>query len=353
MAQPKHFATRKRVAAQPSPSFLGLIWADILGILSKLRSYRTTKIQRRVAFAAIAFGIICARDSYFLTKLAAPLVNEVKEVRKDMILSDFTPKGATPHTHARNVIIETYVARTSFDTTDSVQYQRLKKSLTMAFDSVVLAYEHNEHVSQLAAYELACKQLKVDLGEGFSVYPWKTPKSIPEPVITGINRKKGSKLSDKGINDWGNISDEISVKEYIEKYHKIAISEMEKFGIPASVALAQGLVESSAGNSYLARNNNNHFGMKCFSKRCHKGHCTNRKDDHHKDFFRKYKSAWESWRAHSQLLAGGHYSRLKKYGRDYQQWAYGLKALGYATDRTYAEKLIGMIEKYDLDKYDK
>ena len=128
---------------------------------------------------------------------------------------------------------------------------------------------------------------------------------------------------------------------------------MEKFGIPASIGLAQGLVESRAGTSKLARGNNNHFGMKCFSKKCPTGHCTNATDDHHKDFFRKYHSAWESWRAHSELLAGGHYSRLKKYGRDYRQWAYGLKALGYATDRTYAEKLISMIEKYDLHRFDR
>ena len=146
---------------------------------------------------------------------------------------------------------------------------------------------------------------------------------------------------------------EEQAKDYIEKYHKIAEAEMEKFGIPASIGLAQGLVESRAGTSKLARGNNNHFGMKCFSRKCPPGHCTNATDDHHKDFFRKYHSAWESWRAHSELLASGHYSRLKKYGHDYRQWAYGLKALGYATDRTYAEKLIGMIEKYDLHRFDR
>ncbi len=176
-------------------------------------------------------------------------------------------------------------------------------------------------------------------------------------------RPKPKKASWSGFlgGDGGNLAapvaanqlHEIQAREYIEKYHKIAIAEMEKFGIPASIGLAQGLVESRAGHSKLAKNNNNHFGMKCFSKKCPKGHCSNMTDDHHKDFFRKYKSGWESWRAHSQLLAGGHYSRLKKYGRDYQQWAYGLKALGYATDRTYAEKLIGMIEKYELDRFDK
>lgn len=142
-------------------------------------------------------------------------------------------------------------------------------------------------------------------------------------------------------------------REYIQRFSDIAVKEMEKFGIPASISLAQGLVESRAGSSKLARRNNNHFGMKCFSKKCAKGHCSNFTDDHHKDFFRIYKNPWESWRAHSQMLASGRYTALKKYRSDYKKWAYGLKTLGYATDRTYAEKLIGVIERYDLHRYDR
>ncbi len=139
---------------------------------------------------------------------------------------------------------------------------------------------------------------------------------------------------------------------YVERFHKIATTEMEKYGIPASICLAQGLIESRAGDSKLARENNNHFGIKCFSRHCPKGHCTNFTDDTHKDFFRKYQNPWESWRAHSQMLTSGRYARLKKYGHDYRQWAYGLKQLGYATDRTYAEKLIEIIERYNLQQYD-
>lgn len=146
---------------------------------------------------------------------------------------------------------------------------------------------------------------------------------------------------------------EAEAEDYIRRFSKIAQAEMEKFGIPASISLAQGLVESRAGNSKLARNNNNHFGMKCFSKKCAPGHCSNFSDDHHKDFFRKYKNSWESWRAHSEMLASGRYATLQKHGRDYRKWAYGLKSLGYATDRTYAEKLIGMIERYDLHRFDR
>jgi flagellum-specific peptidoglycan hydrolase FlgJ len=141
--------------------------------------------------------------------------------------------------------------------------------------------------------------------------------------------------------------------DYIDRFNKIAIGEMNQFGIPASISLAQGLIESRAGTSKLAVSNNNHFGMKCFSRNCRKGHCSNFTDDTHKDFFRKFPSPWESWRAHSQLLASGRYTKLKRHGKDYRAWAYGLKSVGYATDRTYAEKLIGIIERYDLHKYDR
>lgn len=141
--------------------------------------------------------------------------------------------------------------------------------------------------------------------------------------------------------------------DYIERYKQTARGEMEKYGIPASISLAQGLIESRAGTSKLAVNNNNHFGMKCFAKNCGKGHCSNFTDDSHKDFFRKFKSPWDSWRAHSQLLASGRYAKLKRHGRDYRAWANGLQSAGYATDRGYAKKLIGIIERYDLHRYDR
>lgn len=139
---------------------------------------------------------------------------------------------------------------------------------------------------------------------------------------------------------------------YINRFKGVAVAEMRKFGVPASISIAQGLIESRAGTSKLALAGNNHFGIKCFSKRCKKGHCLNFTDDTHKDFFRKFSNAWESWRAHSQMISTGRYAKLKKYGHDYKKWAYGLKSVGYATDRTYAEKLIGVIQKYQLYKLD-
>jgi flagellum-specific peptidoglycan hydrolase FlgJ len=140
--------------------------------------------------------------------------------------------------------------------------------------------------------------------------------------------------------------------EYIDRYSKIAREEMRKFGVPASISLAQGLIESRAGSSKLAKTNNNHFGMKCFSRKCKKGHCSNFTDDTHKDFFRIFENPWDSWRAHSQMISTGRYAKLKKYGHDYRKWANGLKSVGYATDRNYAEKLIGVIEKYNLNRFD-
>jgi flagellum-specific peptidoglycan hydrolase FlgJ len=141
--------------------------------------------------------------------------------------------------------------------------------------------------------------------------------------------------------------------DYIQQFAKIAVTEMQKYGVPASISLAQGLIESRAGSSKLAKMNNNHFGMKCFSHNCKSGHCSNYTDDSHKDFFRIFKNPWESWRAHSQMISTGRYAKLKKYGRDYKKWAYGLRSVGYATDRTYSEKLIGVIERYGLNKYDR
>lgn len=167
---------------------------------------------------------------------------------------------------------------------------------------------------------------------------------------------KAQKTKYKTKNDAAPVSGaELFAREaqsYIETFSPVARKEQAAFGIPASISLAQGLIESRAGTSKLAVNNNNHFGMKCFSRHCKKGHCSNFTDDTHKDFFRKYPNAWDSWRDHSRMLSKGRYAKLKKYGTDYRKWAYGLKSIGYATDRTYAEKLIGVIERYDLHRFD-
>ncbi len=144
------------------------------------------------------------------------------------------------------------------------------------------------------------------------------------------------------------------MKLYVKQYATYAQSEMKKHGIPASITLAQGLLESDAGESRLAVDNNNHFGIKCFSKTCKRGHCSNYTDDSHKDFFRKFKNPGESFKAHSELLQKERYQFLYNYKRtDYVSWARGLKNAGYATDPDYDSKLINLIRELDLHDYDR
>ncbi|MCW5923653.1 MAG: glucosaminidase domain-containing protein [Saprospiraceae bacterium] len=143
-------------------------------------------------------------------------------------------------------------------------------------------------------------------------------------------------------------------RDYVERFAPVAIAEMRQSGIPASIKLAQGLLESNAGESKLAMKTNNHFGIKCFSKRCKAGHCANFTDDTHKDFFVKYANAKGGYRAHSQFLRNS--SRYKHLFEleptDYRAWARGLAQAGYATDKQYGEKLIAIIQTLDLDRYD-
>lgn len=143
-------------------------------------------------------------------------------------------------------------------------------------------------------------------------------------------------------------------RAYVERFAPVAEAEMRRFGIPASITLAQGLLESNAGDSPLARKTNNHFGIKCFSKTCKRGHCANFTDDSHKDFFIRYDNVWSSYRAHSQFLKDSkRYAALFKLDpTDYRAWAHGLQKAGYATDPMYAQKLIALIEGLGLDRYD-
>jgi flagellum-specific peptidoglycan hydrolase FlgJ len=143
--------------------------------------------------------------------------------------------------------------------------------------------------------------------------------------------------------------------DYIAQFSPVAVAEMRQNGIPASITLAQGLLESNAGQSSLAQKGHNHFGIKCFSKRCKKGHCMNFTDDSHKDFFVKYSNSWSSYKAHSAFLKQTpRYAKLFKLARtDYKGWARGLSSAGYATDKRYGEKLIALIEQLNLTQFDK
>ncbi len=139
---------------------------------------------------------------------------------------------------------------------------------------------------------------------------------------------------------------------YIKQFAHISVDEMHRTNIPASVSMAQALIESRAGKGRLARTIHNHFGIKCFSTKCKRGHCRNFEDDSHKDFFREFGTPQQSWTAHSAFLQGKHYQSLYKNGKDYKKWAQGLEEKGYATADTYSETLISIIEKYKLYELD-
>jgi len=137
----------------------------------------------------------------------------------------------------------------------------------------------------------------------------------------------------------------LSRREYIETYKVLAVREMFRSGIPASITLAQGCLESENGNSLLAKSANNHFGIKC--KKDWKGERSFHDDDEKGECFRKYRDANESYIDHTDyLVETPRYGYLFKLSRtDYNAWAQGLKAAGYATDPNYAARLIKIIEE--------
>lgn len=151
------------------------------------------------------------------------------------------------------------------------------------------------------------------------------------------------KAQEKALND---------SEKYVMQYSVIAVEQMERHGIPASITLAQGLLESGAGKSKLATEANNHFGIKADSR--WSGSTYSHLDNGNWHKFRVYKSAEKSYEDHSLFLVGNsRYSALFKLDRtDYKGWAKGLKNAYYAEDREYDKKLIGIIERYGLHKYD-
>ena len=144
----------------------------------------------------------------------------------------------------------------------------------------------------------------------------------------------------------------ITKEEYIDRYKGIAIEHMERYGIPASITLAQGILESDSGNSTLARKSNNHFGIKCKSN--WRGDRVYHDDDAKGECFRKYDTVEESYQDHADFLdQQPRYDSLFAYSSDdYRSWARGLKAAGYATAPDYAQRLIRIIEDNQLYLFD-
>lgn len=142
-----------------------------------------------------------------------------------------------------------------------------------------------------------------------------------------------------------------ATEAYIAKFNGIAMEEMRKYKIPASITLAQGILESGSAKGRLAVEANNHFGIKCHEWN---GDRIYHDDDASQECFRKYEHAEQSYEDHSKFLTGrSRYAGLFQLDvDDYRAWAKGLRAAGYATDRKYPEKLIGLIERFKLYKYD-
>jgi flagellum-specific peptidoglycan hydrolase FlgJ len=164
------------------------------------------------------------------------------------------------------------------------------------------------------------------------------PEEIPPENPVVVENKKVSRSGS-------------AVENYIIDYADIAMMEMRKYKIPASITLAQGILESGSGNGRLARKANNHFGIKCHDWN---GARIYHDDDRSKECFRKYRDPLDSYEDHSRFLTGRRrYAGLFDLKEDdYKGWARGLKKAGYATDRSYPKKLIDLIERYQLYAYD-
>lgn len=205
-------------------------------------------------------------------------------------------------------------------------------------------------VALLGAFLMGCKTKKrVTYGSRNSKTVTRTPKKEPVKVY-----KEDDGLypmpEDTGKFIWFEIN---SVQEYIDTFSDVAQREMEAYGIPASITLAQGLLESGFGKGALAKKTNNHFGIKC-----HKGWQGDydfHDDDEKGECFRKYNHPMYSYRDHSLFLTGrSRYASLFELRNDdYKRWAKGLKQAGYATDKRYPQKLISLIEQHQLYKFDR
>jgi len=184
-----------------------------------------------------------------------------------------------------------------------------------------------------------------------AMMPTKPPTEIAKR--NNAKRKKANaKKSDVSPRSVAEIAP-VDTWAYIRRWKDAAIKSMNETGVPASIILAQGIVESNSGKSFLAKNANNHFGIKCGAgNKCKRGHCINREDDSHKDFFLKFKTSDQCFIFHGKFLSQGRYTKLHKHGRDYKKWAHGLKSVGYATASHYNATLINTIKKYNLNQFD-
>lgn len=181
------------------------------------------------------------------------------------------------------------------------------------------------------------------------------PKPKPEPVSDKVAHKREAS-SDRATDTFESTSVTTVytdvVRAYIAQYSTIAMNQMRTYGVPASITLAQGILESGAGRGELVLKANNHFGIKCHKE--WDGPSVHHDDDLKGECFRKYEHPEHSFRDHSLFLSGrSRYAELFQLDpNDYKGWAHGLKAAGYATDPKYPAKLISIIERYQLHDFD-
>lgn len=176
--------------------------------------------------------------------------------------------------------------------------------------------------------------------------------NVAKPIVKKAAVAKQDKEQDEVIESTSRtvVSTDI-VANYIAQYKDIAMSNMKIYGIPASIILAQGILESGAGRGDLANRSNNHFGIKCHDWT---GESVKHDDDASQECFRKYNDPADSFKDHALFLTGrGRYSSLFFLPKeDYQAWAKGLRSAGYATDPRYPQKLISYIQRYNLWRFD-
>lgn len=204
-------------------------------------------------------------------------------------------------------------------------------------------------VALLGIFLIGCKtKQKVSYGKNT-----KTARTSPKKIAPKRT------TDDSGLYSMPNDTGEFvrlefaSIQEYIDTFSEVAQLEMKAYGIPASITLAQGLLESGFGKGVLAQKTNNHFGIKCHTG--WQGDYDFHDDDEKGECFRKYNHPMFSYRDHSIFLTGrSRYAFLFDYrNTDYKKWAHGLRKAGYATDKRYPQKLISLIERYELQQFDR
>ena len=176
---------------------------------------------------------------------------------------------------------------------------------------------------------------------------------VKKPVITNIPKQEfPNQITEVIVSTSQTVVSSDVVVNYVAKFKNVAMDNMRTYGIPASIVLAQGILESGAGRGDLAVNANNHFGIKCHEDWT--GETIKHDDDAAQECFRKYDNVSESFKDHSLFLTTrGRYSNLFTLPKgDYKGWARGLRTAGYATDPKYPNKLISYIERYKLNQYD-